>query len=1266
MTDYNVTSGVTSSGVTLNSGDNEFVSSGGIATGTINNGGAEFILDGGSVTGTQVNSGGVENVSSGGAASATVVNNSGSQVVHGGGSATGTVVNSGGNADVNPDATGTGAVVSGGVLNVYGTASGTQVQAGIEYVHSGGTAAGTVVSGGSQNIDAGSTAFDTVVYSGTVSNQGTISSTTSGPAVTGEGAGATIQNFAGASINSADAGVWLNSGGSVSNAGLIAGATAAVAVHSAGSASIVNSSGGVLNGDTQGVFSDPGTTVTLTNGGTIRAQNTSGVGVELSGGTVTNFGTIEGGSGGLAISGVTHLTLEGTQVMSGIAQAASGHDGTMLELGAAAGAGTLSGLGTSYAGFQAVTVDAGADWTLSGANTISGSLFDDGTLSLTSGGSLTVTGAALADVEQQGTIDLGANTSLSLGLGGGGGLAISGFAGSDTITLTGLAYASTDTVSVSGDIVTVTDAGGATQSLTISGAQNDSFALSSATSGGVQLALAHPTITAVAAQPSVTGRPLGANSTISFLLTPSAAVTVAGGSPRLALSDGAIAAFDPEASTPTSLVFMTTVIPGQNTSDLTVTGFNPNGASITDANGLSLDASALATAPGSDTALVIDTTAPAAPAALALAPASDGGVLGDGLTDVARPAMTGTAEPGSTVTLTDASGGTPVVPGLPTVLGPPVVLPAIVLGTAVANSTTGQWTIVPAAPLSEGPHSLTATATDAAGNVSVASSPFTLTIDTTPPTIAITSTGGLTNQALQTVTGTDDTSEAGRTVTVLDGTQTVGTATVALDGTWSTSVTLTGDGAHSLTARQTDLAGNTGTSDAVAYTLDTTPPAVTASLADDTGPSSSDGITQDAALTGTGEANGVVTIRNGTTVLAAVTADAQGNWTYTPTLADGRYDLTASETDAAGNTGTATLGFTLDRVAPSVAVNAAAGPTNVVGQALSGALGAGEAGDSVTVRDGTTVVGTATADSSGNWRAPFTFTGNGTADTYDLTASATDLAGNAAQSTRFLLGLDFTPNQGLFGSVSHDVQSAAGQVDALYAGVLGRPADLTGQELWTADIAAGASVQDVAAGFLSSAEYTSRFGSYTASSDDAFVQQTYMTALGRAPDADGEAGWDNALANGTSRADVAAAIALSPESQAHLAGSFSQGVFVPDVAASEVARLYYGVLGRAPDGSGLAGFAQALKGGSLGLADVAQMMLSSPEGGARAAGSNQDYVTALYQGALGRAPDSAGLAGFTAQLAQGVSRASLAVTISESAEAIGNLSGRIEGGYHLS
>jgi outer membrane protein OmpA-like peptidoglycan-associated protein len=88
-------------------------------------------------------------------------------------------------------------------------------------------------------------------------------------------------------------------------------------------------------------------------------------------------------------------------------------------------------------------------------------------------------------------------------------------------------------------------------------------------------------------------------------------------------------------------------------------------------------------------------------------------------TTVVRPAFSGTADPGDTVTV-DVDGS------------------SIATGTA---SATGDWTATPADPLALGPHSVTATATDAYGNVTASSADASLTIDAPatsvpPPLIA--------------------------------------------------------------------------------------------------------------------------------------------------------------------------------------------------------------------------------------------------------------------------------------------------------------------------------------------------------------------------------------------------------------------------------------------------------------------------------------------------------------------------------------------------
>ncbi len=116
--------------------------------------------------------------------------------------------------------------------------------------------------------------------------------------------------------------------------------------------------------------------------------------------------------------------------------------------------------------------------------------------------------------------------------------------------------------------------------------------------------------------------------------------------------------------------------------------------------------------PSAALGVTLDTTA-AAPAALALSPASDSGAQGDDITNVALPTITGTGEAGATVTLLDGA----------TTIG---------TGTVAAG---GGWSITATTALTEGANSITATQTDVAGNTSGPSGPLAVTIDTAGPAV---------------------------------------------------------------------------------------------------------------------------------------------------------------------------------------------------------------------------------------------------------------------------------------------------------------------------------------------------------------------------------------------------------------------------------------------------------------------------------------------------------------------------------------------------
>jgi MYXO-CTERM domain-containing protein len=155
-------------------------------------------------------------------------------------------------------------------------------------------------------------------------------------------------------------------------------------------------------------------------------------------------------------------------------------------------------------------------------------------------------------------------------------------------------------------------------------------------------------------------------------------------------------------------------------------------------------------------------------------------------TDDTTPTITGTGEPGATVT---------------------VVIDGSTAGTATVGND-GTWTFTPEEPLGEGDHTIEATIEDDAGNAG-SSGEVTVTVDTTPPDLEVTSPrGGDEVDEGDTVTGT---SEPGTTVVVTVDGVVVGEATADENGDWS--VTLPegslpeGDATVEVEAR--DPAGNT-------------------------------------------------------------------------------------------------------------------------------------------------------------------------------------------------------------------------------------------------------------------------------------------------------------------------------------------------------------------------------------------------------------------------------------------------------------------------
>jgi hypothetical protein len=231
----------------------------------------------------------------------------------------------------------------------------------------------------------------------------------------------------------------------------------------------------------------------------------------------------------------------------------------------------------------------------------------------------------------------------------------------------------------------------------------------------------------------------------------------------------------------------------------------------------------------------------------------------------------------------------------------------------------------------------------------------------------------------------------------------------------------------------------------------------------------------------------------------------------------------------------------------------------------------------------------------------------------------------------------------------------AAEVARLYYGLLDRAPDPGGLQAFTNALESGASPQLVAQSILSSPEYEN---TSIGQSNASFVQYLYSTALGRTADAPGFQSWETALNTGTlSRADVVNGFLDSFEFQSDFAGQ-SNATYINEV--------YEVALQRPAEPQGLAGWETALLNGMsrttfdhlvVGSAEF-QSSITEPAAAA--------FVGMLYEQALGRAPDAAGLQGWTSALVtSNLNNAEVAIGIAESPEAQQFLAPRIENDWHL-
>lgn len=353
-----------------------------------------------------------------------------------------------------------------------------------------------------------------------------------------------------------------------------------------------------------------------------------------------------------------------------------------------------------------------------------------------------------------------------------------------------------------------------------------------------------------------------------------------------------------------------------------------------------------------------------------------------------------------------------------------------------SNATTGAWTYTATPALADGV-TVRATAIDAAGNVSPEA---TVVVDAAAPALPViaavndnvgTDTGDLTSgestdDSRPTLSGT---TEANATITVYNGGTPIGTASANEQGAWTfTPLAPLAQGARTLTVTATDTLGNVSASSApFVLVVDNVAPATPAisSINDNVAPTIGDlapgAVTDDTqpTLTGTADANVLVTVfRNGVQV-GTTSADGDGDWTFTPAtpLPQGSATFTVTAADAAGNVSGQSLPVqvTIDSDVPAAPL-IASGVDNVgsvQNPLASGSVtddaqpllsGTAEPNATVTVLQNGTSIGTALTDALGAW----SFTPAAAPDgTYTFTATVTSAAGVVGPaSASFVLTID--------------------------------------------------------------------------------------------------------------------------------------------------------------------------------------------------------------------------------------------------------------------
>ncbi|WP_255442010.1 Ig-like domain-containing protein [Corallococcus sp. Z5C101001] len=386
---------------------------------------------------------------------------------------------------------------------------------------------------------------------------------------------------------------------------------------------------------------------------------------------------------------------------------------------------------------------------------------------------------------------------------------------------------------------------------------------------------------------------------------------------------------------------------------------------------VAVDAAGNTSTPATST-FTVDVTAPT----VAISSPANGSVVGTNTVTV-----TGTSSGATSVTLT--YNGTNYGP--------------------IPVDASGNWTYALPVTLAEGTYTVTATATDAAGNISTPAT-TTFDVDLTVPTVAISTPANGTSVNTSTVTVTGTTTNATSVTLTFDG---ASYGPIAVDGSGHWSYALPGplaEGSYTVTAVSMNGAGTNSATASSTFTVDLTPPTVAITTPGDGSTIGTDTVT----ITGTSTGATSVTVTYNGTTYGPIPVDGSGNWSYTlpVSLTDGTYTVTATATDAAGNTSTTDdTTFTVDLTDPEVGITTPANGATLGTDTVT-VTGTSVGATFVTLTFEGTSYGPISVDGNGHWS--YTLPGPLAEGSYTVTAVATDAAGNTSTPATSTFTVDLT------------------------------------------------------------------------------------------------------------------------------------------------------------------------------------------------------------------------------------------------------------------